>query len=61
MKGVRNGVAKQTLDEQPKAIYTHCYGHSLNLACQDMVGKVKPMKAASDTAFELSKLLKCST
>ena len=32
MKGPRSGVAKQLLDEEPRAIYTHCYGHSLNLA-----------------------------
>lgn len=30
MKGPRSGVAKQLLEEEPKAIYTHCYGHSLN-------------------------------
>ena len=60
MKGVRNGVAKQILDEQPKAIFTHCYGHSLNLACQDMVRDVKLVKDALDTTLELSKLLKYS-
>jgi hypothetical protein len=33
MQGVRKGVATQIRKEQPKAIYTHCYGHALNLAC----------------------------
>lgn len=33
MQGAREGVAKQILKEEPKAIYTHCYGHALNLAC----------------------------
>ena len=37
MKGPRNGVAKQLLDEEPRAIYTHCYGHSLNLAISDIL------------------------
>ena len=60
MKGVRNGVSTQILSEQPKALYTHCYGHSLNLACQDMVREVKRVKEALDTTFELSKLLKYS-
>ena len=32
MSGVRNGVAKILTDEEPHAIYTHCYGHCLNLA-----------------------------
>ena len=29
------------LDEQPKARYTHCYGHSLNLACTDTIRQSK--------------------
>ena len=32
MTGVRNGVAKLLTDEEPRAIFTHCYGHALNLA-----------------------------
>ena len=35
MKGPRSGVAKQLLEEESRAIYTHCYGHSLNLAIGD--------------------------
>lgn len=35
MSGVRTGVAKRIIDEEPKAFYTHCYGHSLNLAVSD--------------------------
>ncbi len=37
MSGIRNGVAKQILDKQPNAFFTHCYGHSLNLAVSDTV------------------------
>ena len=29
LKGLRTGVARQLLDE-PRAVYTHCYSHSLN-------------------------------
>ena len=35
MKGLRNGVAKQIEEMERKAIYTHCYGHSINLAASD--------------------------
>ena len=31
MTGVRNGVVKQLTDEEPRAIFIHCYSHSLNL------------------------------
>ena len=37
MKGHRTGVAKVISDLEPRAVYTHCYGHSLNLAVCDSV------------------------
>ena len=43
MSGSRAGVVKMIQDEEPRAIYTHCYGHSLNLACCDMVKHCKIM------------------
>lgn len=55
MQGCHNGVAVQILQEEPRALYTHCYGHSLNLACQDVI---RAIKNAFNTAFELSRLLK---
>ena len=60
MQGVRNDVATQILQDQPNAICTHCYGHALNLACQDMVRSIKVIRDALDTTFEISKLLKYS-
>ena len=60
MQGVRNGVATQILDLQAKALYTHCYGHYLYLACQDTICRVKPFRDALDTTQELSQLLKYS-
>ena len=39
MSGTRNGVAKCIQDEEPRAIFTHCYGHSLNLAAGDTIMK----------------------
>ena len=32
MKGEKSGVQKQIRDLQPKVVYTHCAGHSLNLS-----------------------------
>ena len=61
MKGRISGVSTQLLQEEPRAIYTHCYGHSLNLACQDTIRSIKVLKDALDTTFELSKLLKYSS
>ena len=60
MSGVRGGVATQIQKEEPRAVYTHCYGHTLNLACSDAVKKCKPMRDAMDTAYELIKLIKKS-
>ena len=35
MKGSKGGIAKQISDLEPRAVCTHCYGHSLNLAASD--------------------------
>lgn len=32
MSGIRTGVQVRIHERQPKALYTHCAGHSLNLA-----------------------------
>ena len=32
MSGHRSGVAKQSRDEEPRALYLHCHAHALNLA-----------------------------
>ena len=37
MSGCRGGVATQLAQEEPRALYTHCCGHSLNLDCQDTI------------------------
>ena len=60
MSGSRGGVVKMIQDEEPRAIYTHCYGHSLNLACCDMVKHCKIMKDALDITLEITKLIKKS-
>ena len=60
MAGIRSGVAKQLLDEEPRAIYTHCYGHALNLACGDAIKQCGLIKDVLDITHELIKLLKNS-
>ena len=44
MAGKRNGVAKQITNLEERAVYTHCYGHSLNLACCDTIKRIKFLK-----------------
>jgi len=46
-------VAKLISDEQPKAIYTHCYGHALNLSAGDTIKRCKIN--ALDIVLEVSK------
>lgn len=41
-------------------LYTHCYGHSLNLAVQDAVKANPIIRDALDTIEEMSKLIKKS-
>ena len=60
MSGSKADVAKQILDVQPKVIYTHCYGHSLNLACSDTIRQSKITKNAFHTAYEIVNLVKKS-
>ena len=57
---VRSGVARQLLDEEPRAVYTHCYDHALNLACGDTIKQCGLIKDALDITHELIKLLKKS-
>lgn len=60
MSGSKNGVAKKICKIEPRAIYTHCYGHALNLAASDTIKKSKVMKDALDTTHEICKLIKFS-
>ena len=50
----------QIKTEELRAIFSHCYGHSLQLAVGDMIKEVKNLKDALDTTSEISKLLKFS-
>ena len=56
MAGSRSGVATLVQQEEPRAVFTHCYGHALNLACSDSLKGSKLMKDALDIVYEIVKL-----
>ena len=41
----KSWVAAVLQSEEPRAAYTHCYGHALSLACSDAVDPVKVTQA----------------
>ena len=57
MSGAKSGAATRLCAAEPRAVFTHCYGHSLNLACGDTI---KRMQDALDTTHEITKLIKKS-
>ena len=40
MAGHKNGAAVKIKEENPKCLYTHCYGHALNLCAKDACTEV---------------------
>jgi len=60
MASPKAGVAALLKQEEPRALYTHCYGHATNLACSDSVKKVKTIQDSLDTVHEITKLVKNS-
>ena len=59
VSGAKSGIAKRT-QEEPRAVYTHCYGHSINIAICDTVKQSKLIKNALETFYEMTKLIKHS-
>ena len=55
MSGAKTGVAKRKAEQEPCALFTHCYGYSLNLAASDTIRQSKIMKNSLDTAHEITK------
>ena len=60
MSGSNSGVATKIASLESRALYTHCYGHALNLATQDALRGVKIMGDTLDTVYEITKLIKKS-
>ena len=52
--------AKAIKEVKPKALYLHCYGHSLNLAVADTLKHVSPLSSTLDHCLEICKLIKFS-
>ena len=51
---------KEVQEIEPRAVFTHCYGHALNLGVSDAIKKSPAMKDCLDTCIELVKLIKFS-
>lgn len=60
MAGCKTGVATILLQKEPQALYTHCYGHALNLAVQESVQANLILGDTLDTVEEMTKLIKKS-
>ena len=60
MKGPKNGVVVKIKKEEQRALYSHCYVYSLNLAVGDTMKSSKVLQDTIDTTFELTKLIKFS-
>ena len=52
MSGTRSGVASQLMAKEKRAVYTHCYGHALNLAIGDTIKLSKVCCETLETALE---------
>ena len=50
MSGRHSGTVQIT-SEEPRALYTHCYGHALNLAVGDTVKQQKLLRDALDVTY----------
>ena len=60
MAGAKGGVATKISELEPRALFTHCFGHALNLAVSDTIKNLPAMKDCLDTSFEVIKLVKFS-
>ena len=50
--GKHTGVCTQIQKKEPRAMYIHCMGHSLNLAVQNTCRSIQVMSAAFDVAIK---------
>ena len=60
MAGTRAGVATKVHEIEPRVVFTHCYGHALNLGVSHAIKNSLAMKDCLDTCTELVKLFKFS-
>ena len=58
VSGRKTGVQARIKNGQPKALFNHCHGHLINLACADSIKQSKVRSDALYTALEITKLVK---
>ena len=55
MSRMRGGVAVKIQKSEPRAVFTHCYGHALNLSVVGTINWSILLKDCLDTCYELIK------
>ena len=60
MSGSKSGVATRFKEENEKCLFTHCYGHALNLAVGDAIKKGPTLDETFSVTYESCKLVKKS-
>ena len=60
MSGIHKGVAARMKECCPRAVYVHCYAHVLNLALQDTMSEIEPLRNALGTLQSLYNFLEAS-
>ena len=60
MRGKKNGVCTVIKELNPKCLFTHYYGHALNLAIGDSIKAIKLLSETFGTIKEVCKLIKKS-
>ena len=60
MSGARKGLAARMKECSPLSIYVHCHGHRLNLALQDTMTTIEPLKKALGVIQNLHNFLEGS-
>ena len=61
MSGINKGLAARMKKTSPLAIYVHCFSHLLNLAIQDTMTSIEPLKHTLSTIQSLYNFLEGST
>ena len=61
MSGAHKGLATRMKEYSPLGIYVHCYGHRLNLALQDTMTEIQPLRNALGIIQSLYNFLEGST
>ena len=60
MTAAKNDVAKAITSKESRLIFSHCYGHALNLGVGDTIKQYQLIKSSLEVVAEISKLIKKS-